>query len=86
VNNIELKNRTISFLEQKYKDTKTFPREYTAKEVADATGGYAGNIGKIAKEVIKELNCHGYSIVYESQKSPKRFVLKKMEETHSDSN
>ena len=55
MNNVELTNKIISCLYNKAKQCRTFPREYAAKEIADAVGGYPPAVGKVANNVVAEL-------------------------------
>ena len=62
--NIEMKNLSVNWLFSQQSIVCSRPYSFTAKIVADAVGGYAGAVGKIADEVITELTARGISIRY----------------------
>jgi hypothetical protein len=62
--NKELKNLCVNWLYGQNSVVCSRPYSFTAKEVADAVGGYAGSVGKVADEVVKELMARGIFIHY----------------------
>ena len=77
MNNIELTNAVTKFLRKKAKQSKVFPKRYTPKEIAHATGGYAGAIGKVADDVLAELKGMGIKIKYVRTGSSCKFIIEK---------
>ena len=72
---IELKNRVIKWLSKMNTTVMSRPHEFTAQEVATAVEGYAGSVGRVAKDVINELNARGISVEYRNNLTPRRFIL-----------
>jgi len=71
----KLKRKATEWLETKSKEFKTRPHSFTPKEVADAVGGYAGSLGKVATEVVTELNLRGVNIKYSRSGNKRSFEL-----------
>jgi len=77
MNNVELMNKVISYLDRKARRCTNFPREYSAKEIADSVGGYPPAIGKVADDVLAELRGRGIKVKYVKTANPRRFVIDK---------
>ena len=75
MNEIELTNKAIEWLERQDNCVKLRPHYFKPKEVADAVGGYAGTVGKVAKAVVAELCSRGINIRYVCSGSIRRFEL-----------
>jgi len=75
MNNVELKTLAISWILKRSRDFKTRPYSITAKEVADAVGGYAGSVGRVADDVVAELKSQGLSVRYVRGARTCRFEL-----------
>lgn len=75
MNDVELKTLAIAWIHKRSRDLKTRPYSISAKEVAEAVGGYAGSVGRVAEEVVAELESQGLLIRYARNASPRRFEL-----------
>jgi len=64
MNNIELKNKCVEYIFEKIRENKCFPIKFTPKEIADSVGGYAGNVGRVSENIVKELKARGVNIQY----------------------
>lgn len=64
MNDIELKNKAIIWLEKQSKDYKTRPFSFKPKEVADAVSGPYTSLGRVAQKVVDELNARGVKVRY----------------------
>lgn len=75
--NPELRNLAVDFLATEYKKLQlpNYERPYPAKFVADAVGGYAGAIGKVATQIVSDLRAMGIRCNYDNNVTPKMFVL-----------
>ena len=51
----------------------SLPKRYTAKAVADATGGYPPSVGRVADDVLAELVGRGIKVKY--LKAPKSIMF-----------
>ncbi len=71
----ELKRKAIAWLESKSKEFKTRPHSFSPKEVADAVGGYAGSLGKVADAVVDELLSRNINIRYLRSGNKRSFDL-----------
>jgi len=76
--NSELRNLVVNFLATEHKKLQLpdYERPYPAKFVADAVGGYAGAIGKVATQIVSDLWAMGIRCSYDSTTTPKRFMLR----------
>lgn len=72
---IELTNKLIGLLDKKAHETKNFPRQFTAKEVADELGGSYTRVGHVSTTVIAELRGRGIAICYDQNANTKKFVI-----------
>jgi hypothetical protein len=75
VNDVELKTLAISWIYQRSRGLKTRPYGISAQEVAKAVGGYAGSVGRVADDVVTELELQGLPIRYVRGARPCRFEL-----------
>jgi len=75
MNQIEVKNKAIEFLESKSKEIRSKLYSISAKEVADTIGGYPPTVGNVAEDIVKELQLRGINITYDKVGSPKRFII-----------
>lgn len=75
MNDIELKSLAISWIHKRSGDLKTRPYSISAQEVAKAVGGYAGSVGRIADDVVAELEGQGLAVRYVRGSRPCRFEL-----------
>jgi hypothetical protein len=59
--NVDLKNKAVSFLTAEHRKIVVPEHEntYSAKFVADQSGGYAGAIGHVAKQIVVDLKANG---------------------------
>ena len=75
--NIDLKNKAVAFLTAEHKKLVVPKHEktYSAKFVADQSGGYAGAIGHVAKQIVSDLKAIGIKCSYSNNKSPATFTL-----------
>lgn len=75
--NSELRNLAVDFLAKEYARLQQpgYERPYPAKFVADAVGGYAGAIGKVAAHIVSDLRAMGIKCDYDSSTTPRKFVL-----------
>lgn len=64
MNEIELTNKAIEWLQARSRTIKRRPHPFTPKEVTDEVGGYPGTLGKVADTVIAELLQRGIAIRY----------------------
>jgi hypothetical protein len=75
MNETELHNKSVAWLELQDRRFKLRPQRFRPKEVADAVGGAYGILGRIANKVVSELNARGISIRYVRTKSSVYFEL-----------
>jgi len=75
MNDIELKNKVIKFLERKSYSFKTFPQEFTARETAESVGGVTTRIGFVAEKAVRELRARGVKIRYNKSTTPRKFII-----------
>ena len=75
----ELKNKVIKRLLSLNKEQRSYPKEFTAREIAESVGGYTPRIGFIQEAVIAELRSHGINASYVDSTNTKRFIIKKKE-------
>jgi len=75
--NIDLRNKAVSFLATEHKKIVVPDHEktYSAKFVADQSGGYAGAIGHVAKQIVADLKANGIKCSYNNSRSPATFTL-----------
>lgn len=75
MNDVELKTLAISWIYKRSREIKTRPYCISAQEVAKAVGGYAGSVGRVADDVVAELELQGLLIRYVRGVRPCRFEL-----------
>ena len=75
MNDTELKNKAINWLEKQSKICKTRPYPFRPKEVADAILGAYTALGRVAKEVVAELEARGVKARYVQQGNKRFFEL-----------
>lgn len=75
MNDVELTNRAIDFLHKQHGCNSSRGRRISAKEVADAVGGYAPSVGRCYEAILAELLKRGHAIRYDRTSTPKCFVL-----------
>lgn len=64
MNDTELKNKAIIWLEKQSKDCKTRPFPFNPKEVADAVSGTYTSLGRVAQKIVDELNARDVKVRY----------------------
>lgn len=72
---VELKNKSIFWLELQSRKFKTRPQSFTPKEVADAVGGAYTSLGKVADQIVNELLARGVKVSYLRAGSRRIFKL-----------
>ena len=75
MNNIELKDNAIVWLEKQSKIYKTRPYLFKPKEVADAISGAYTALGHVAPEVVDGLKARGVKVRYRKDGNKRFFVL-----------
>lgn len=75
MNDIELTNRVIDFLNKELISNLSTVRRLTAQEIAAKVGGYAPSVGRCSDAILSELLTRGHSIRYDNSSNPKCFVL-----------
>jgi len=75
MNDVELTNRAIDHLHKLLGSNLSRGRRISAKEIADAVGGYAPSVGRCHGAILDELLKRGHAIRYDRATTPKCFVL-----------
>lgn len=75
MNDSELKNKAIAWLNEQNKICKTRPYSFKPKEVAEAIFGAYTALGRVAQEVVDELNRRGIEIRYRKVGNKRFFEL-----------
>jgi hypothetical protein len=74
MNQVELKNKAITWLAAASKIVKARPHSFTPKEVATAVGGaYTALGGMLGEQVVEELRQQGVNIRYVNNTRPRKF-------------
>lgn len=75
MNDTELKNKAINWLEKQSEICRTRPYQFTPKEVADAVLGTYTALGRVADAVVTELKARGIRAQYVRQRNKRFFEL-----------
>lgn len=75
MNDVEITNLAIEFLYKQICFNFSPRRRISAKEVADAVGGYAPSVGRCHEEIVAELQKRGCLIRYDRASKPKCFIF-----------
>ena len=65
----ELRNRLAKILESKATDSKSYPKRFTAKELAKEVDGSATRVGHVKDLVCQDLTLKGINITYKRHAS-----------------
>jgi hypothetical protein len=75
--NTDLRVLAVQFLRKEAAQIQKRPHQlvYSAKMVSSSVGGYAGNLGHIAEQIVSDLTASGINCIYRRDRTRKEFVL-----------